>query len=288
MTGGEPVSTPPPGPGGWTVRRSGGEADPVPGGLTVATTSNPAFSNKAFAGYDQVYGVPGSAVMTVQGAIGKTFGLLAVLSATFLWSWNASAQHQLQPVVLPAAAIAALVLALVTIFKPAASPWTAPLYAAFEGVFLGTFSYLIEHMGIRATYPGIALQAVSMTCGTLFCMLFVYSTGMIRVTDKLRAGVVAATGAVFLVYMVALVLQMFGMRVPFLRDFSPISIVVSLVIVGIAAFNLLLDFDQIETGARNSAPKYMEWYGAFGLMVTLVWLYMEILNLLRMINGRDR
>lgn len=254
----------------------------------MATTSNPAFSNQAFAGYDQVYGASPSTVMTVQGAIGKTFGLLAILSATFLWSWNASADHQITPVVLPAAFIAALVLALVTIFKPAASPWTAPLYAAFEGVVLGTFSYLIEHMGIKGAYPGIALQAVSMTCGTLFCMLFVYATGMIRVTDKLRAGVTAATGAICLVYMVSIVLGMFGMQVPFLHDFSPISLVVSLVIVGIAAFNLLLDFDQIEAGARNSAPKYMEWYGAFGLMVTLVWLYLEILQLLRQFNGRSR
>ncbi|GAC1471839.1 MAG: hypothetical protein NVSMB9_18400 [Isosphaeraceae bacterium] len=148
-------------------------------------------------------------------------------------------------------------------------------------------SYLIEQSGIRGAYPGIAMQAVSMTCGTLFCMLFVYATGMIRVTDKLRAGIVSATGAICLVYMAAFVLQLFGIQVPFLRSFSLLSIGISFVIVGVAAFNLLLDFDFIDKGAASGAPKYMEWYGAFGLMVTLVWLYLEILQLLRQVQGRD-
>lgn len=254
----------------------------------MATTSNPAFSNDIFANYDQVYGAPRSTTMTIQGAVGKTFGLLAILSATAIWSWKAAAENDLSPAVLPVAAIGGLILALVTIMKPTVSPWTAPVYAAFEGVVLGALSYMIEHLGIKGAYPGIALQAVSMTCGVLFCMLFVYATGIIKVTDKLRIGITAATGAIFLVYMASFVLGFFGYQVPFLRSFSPIGIGISVVIVGVAAFNLLLDFDFIEKGARNSAPKYLEWYGAFGLLVTLVWLYIEILQLLRQINGRDR
>jgi len=208
-----------------------------------------------FAGYDQVYGLGAtrSTTMTVQGTVGKTSLLLAILSATALWSWNAAAQHQLQPVVLPAAAIGGLILAMVTIFKPTFAAYTSPIYAAFEGVFLGALSYLIEHSGIRGAYQGIAMQAVSLTCATLLCMLFVYGTGLIKVTDKLRAGIVSATGAICLVYIAAMVLRLFGVEVPFLRSFSMIGIGIGFVIVGVAAFNLLLDFDFIETGARNSA-----------------------------------
>jgi len=252
-------------------------------------TSNPAFSQDLFTGYGQVYGGTRSTAMTVQGAVGKTFLLLAVLSATAIWSWMAAFHQQLDPIVLPVAGIGGFVLALVTIFKPTLAPWTAPVYAAFEGVLLGGASFLIE-MGLRGkgAYPGIAMQAVSLTGATLFCMLFVYGTGLIRVTDKLRTGIVAATGAICLVYFTAIVLGLFGVSVPFLRTATPIGIGIGVVIVGVAAFNLLLDFDFIEQGARSGAPKYMEWYGAFGLLLTLVWLYLEILQLLRQIYDRGR
>ena len=182
----------------------------------MATSNNPAFSSDRFAALDQSYGETRGAVMTVQGTVSKTFLLLAVLSATALWSWQAASTHQLQPVVLPAAAIGGFVLALITIFKPTAAPWTAPVYAAFEGVFLGAFSYLIEH-SVRGATPGIALQAVSMTCGTLFVMLFLYASRIIPVTDKLRMGIVAATGALCLVYFASFMLSMFGVSVPFLK-----------------------------------------------------------------------
>jgi uncharacterized YccA/Bax inhibitor family protein len=248
-------------------------------------TSNPAFSNDMFAGFDQVYGAGKSTTMTVQGTIGKTFALLAILSATAIWSWTAETDGNLQPIVLPAAGIGGFILAMITIFKPSLSPWTAPIYAAFEGVFLGSLSFLIEH-SLGKNYPGIAIQAVSMTMGTLLVMLFVYGTGLIRVTDRLRAGIVAATGALCLVYMISFVVTLVGYRVPFINDANPIGIGFSVFVVGLAAFNLLLDFDFIEKGARASAPKYMEWYGAFGLMVTLVWLYLEILRLLRKLQDR--
>jgi uncharacterized YccA/Bax inhibitor family protein len=255
--------------------------------MTLATTSNPAFSEKAFAGYDQVYGTTRTAVMTVQGTVGKTFALLAILSATAIYSWNATASGDMQPVVMPAAAIGGLVLAMVTIFRPQLAPWIAPVYAAFEGVFLGALSFVIEHYALHGRYPGIALQAVSMTTGTLFVMLFVYGAGIIRVTERLKAGIITATGAIALVYLVSMVVSLFGGRVPFIHDASPIGIGFSVFVVGLAAFNLLLDFDFIEKAARSGqAPKFMEWYGAFGLMVTLVWLYLEILRLLSKLSDR--
>ena len=253
------------------------------------STSNPAFSKETFAGFEQVYGANRSVAMTVQGTIGKTFALLGILTATALWAWNQTQNQQLSMAVLPAAGIGGFILALITIFKPSASPWTAPVYAAFEGVFLGSLSFLVE-AGVRQKfgneYPGIALQAVTLTCGTLFCMLFAYASGLIKVTERLRAGVVAATGAIALVYGISLLLSLFGVRVPFLYDASPVSIGISMVVVGVAAFNLLLDFDTIEYGARREAPKYMEWYAAFGLILTLVWLYLEFLRLLRKLQDR--
>jgi len=256
----------------------------------LATSGNPAFSHDLFANYEQVYGRTRGAVMTLQGTIGKTAALLAILSATAIWSWNAASSGQLQAIVIPASAIGGLILAMITIFRPTVAPWTAPLYAAFEGVFLGAISYLIE-TSVKVVHdqaPGIALEAVSLTAATLCIMLFVYGTGLIRVTDRLRAGIVAATGAICLVYFVSFLVQLFGYSVPFLHGASVWSIGFSLFVVGLAAFNLLLDFDFIEQGSRMEAPKYMEWYGAFGLMVTLIWLYLEILRLLRNLQSDRR
>jgi uncharacterized YccA/Bax inhibitor family protein len=279
----------------WSAPRwRGGEGErpasraPIRGRTTLATTGNPAFSNELFTNYDQVYGQPQSAVMTLQGTIGKTFALLAILSATAIYSWNATADGRLQGIVIPAAGIGGFILALITIFRPTISPWTAPIYAAFEGVFLGALSALIEaHVTtIKGVPQGIAIQAVSLTACTMFIMLFVYATGLIRVTDQLRAGIVAATGAICLVYLVSMVLGMFGYNVPFLRGASTVSIGFSVFVVGLAAFNLLLDFDMIDQACRHEAPKYMEWYGAFGLMVTLIWLYLEILRLLSKLQER--
>ncbi len=256
--------------------------------------NNPAFSNDMLAGYDQVYGVERapSTVMTVNGAISKTFILLAILSATAIYSWNASFQHELDPAVLIGAAIGGMVLAMITIFVPKTAPWLAPVYAGFEGIFLGAISYLIEngligrHVARGIVFPGIAMQAVALTCGTLFVMLFIYRTGLIRVTHKLYVGITAATGAVCLFYMAAILVQLFGGDIPLFRTPTPIGIGIGLVIVGIAAFNLLIDFDFMEKAAESQAPKYMEWYTAFGLILTLVWLYLEILQLLRQFYDR--
>ncbi|MDE2508604.1 MAG: Bax inhibitor-1/YccA family protein [Planctomycetota bacterium] len=248
------------------------------------STGNPAFAHE-FQGYEQVYGSAGVRTATVQGTVGKTFGLAGILSAAAIYTWSQAAANQIQPMVYIASIIGALVLAIVTIVKPKLSPWTAPFYALLEGVVLGAVSYTVEKQ-FRG-YPGIALQAVSMTLGALIVMLFLYATRIIRVTNRLAMIIVGATGAIGLVYLVSFIAMFFGARVPFLTSASPLGIGFSVVVCGVAAFNLLLDFDFIERTAAAGAPKYMEWYGAFGLMVTLVWLYLEILRLLSKLS-RDR
>ena len=216
----------------------------------------------------------------------KTFLLLAIMSATALWSWHTLASGQLQLGVIPVAGIAGFILAMVTIFKPTVAPWTSPVYAAMEGVFLGAISQIVE-LKFHRVYPGIALQAVMLTSGTLLAMLLVYANGIIRVTDRLKAGIVMATGAVCLFYFASIILRMFGVQT-FAFSSSVYGIGFSLFVVGLAAFNLLLDFDFIEQAAARQMPKYMEWYGAFGLLVTLVWLYLEMLRLLsKMASNRN-
>jgi uncharacterized YccA/Bax inhibitor family protein len=232
-----------------------------------------------------VYGARRSTTMTVEGTVGKTSVLLAVLAATAIWSWNATAAGQLAFGVLLGSLLGAVVVAIITISRPTAAPWSAPIYAALEGIFLGSFSQMIDvRYGVTVrgvALNGIALQAIGLTCGVMFVMLFVYATRLIRVTDKLRAAIVMATGALCMFYLVAVVLQFFGVMMPLVFSSSIYGVGFSLFVVGLAAFNLLLDFDFIEHCVRSGAPKYMEWYGAFGLMVTLVWLYLEILRLLR-------
>ncbi len=246
------------------------------------TSSNPAFSGGAFSGYDQVYGVGRSTTMTVMGTVGKTFAMLAILSVTAMWSWDAARQGELPPIALPGAAIVGFIIAMITIAKPTFSPITAPLYAAVQGVFLGAISQYFE-----LKFKGIATQATMLTIGVTASMLTVYGTGLIKVTNQLATGITAATGGIALVYLVSMIARMFGMPLPFIHGGGAISIGFSLFVVGLASFNLLLDFEVIRTGAERGAPKWMEWYGAFGLMVTLVWLYLEILRLLSKLQRRD-
>jgi uncharacterized YccA/Bax inhibitor family protein len=193
-----------------------------------------------------------------------------------------SSGSELMIPVMIGSAILGFIVAMVTIFKPTWAATTAPIYAAVEGVFLGALSSMIEARG----YRGIALQAVSLTMGTLFVMLVLYSTRIIKVTQRLTTGIIAATGAVALLYFVTIILSFFHISVPFIHSAGPIGIAFSLFVVALAAFNLLLDFDYIEKSAAHGAPKSMEWYGAFGLIVTLVWLYLEILRLLQKLQDR--
>jgi uncharacterized YccA/Bax inhibitor family protein len=217
-------------------------------------------------------------VMTVQGTVWKTWILLALLTWTASWAWNRP------DIVLRytwAWGLGAFALALITIFKKQAAPITAPLYAVVEGLLIGAISLMFERR-----YPGVVLQAVMLTFGTLGALLVAYQSRLIKVTENFKLGVFAATGGVMLIYLVDMIMRIFGKSVPVIHQASPLGIAFSVAVVMIAAFNLVLDFDFIEQGAERGAPKYMEWYGAFGLMVTLIWLYLEILRLLG--KTRDR
>ncbi len=173
-------------------------------------THNPAFSRNLFPGYEQVYGVPQSTTMTVQGTVTKSFVLLAILLATGAWAWTAIAGQTLGYGMLVGASIGGLVVAMITMFKPTVAPWTAPIYAALEGVLLGAISQVVE----MRYGQGIAVQAVSLTCGVLFIMLFMYATRIIRVTDKLKMGIVVATSALCFFYLITMVLSFFHVAVP--------------------------------------------------------------------------
>ena len=216
--------------------------------------------------------------MTINGAIHRACFLLLCVLATAAWAWNrlfASHNRRAFLAYLLIALLAGFVVALVTVFKKQWSPVTAPIYALLQGLLLGTISSLME-----ARFPGIAIEAVALTFGTCFGLLLAYRSGLIRVTNKVRFGITAATGGLASVYLLTLALRLLGMRDPFDFGSGPVGILVCLVIVALAALNLILDFDFIERGARTGAPKYMEWYAAFGLMVTLIWLYLEVLRLL--------
>ncbi len=242
-------------------------------------SSNPAFNENLLGHFD--YASPRSAVMTVQGTVVKSLVLLTILMGTAGWAWTQIQANELKPAVFFGAALGGTILAFVTIFSQKAAPWTAPVYAALEGVFLGGISFFTDQK-----YPGLAIQAVMATGGVTFVMLFLYGTRMIQVTGKLAGAIVAATGAICLLYLISMVMSLFGTSMPFIHASGPIGIAFSVFVVGLAAFNLLLDFDFIERGAEHNLPKYMEWYGAFGLMLTLVWLYLEILRLLRKLSDR--
>jgi uncharacterized YccA/Bax inhibitor family protein len=245
-------------------------------------TSNPVLSDNAFQRARGAY-YEGTDTMTVQGTGIKTgiLLLLAFLSAAFAWTQTAGGAVQtLTPMVI-GGSIVGLIAAMVGFFKPTASPYAAPVYAVAEGLVLGFISQIVN-----VRFPGVAFQAVCLTFGTLFTLLIAYQSGWIKVTEKLRAGIVAATGAIFLVYFIGWIMSFFGAGIPYIHQSGAIGIGFSLFVVAIAALNLVLDFDFIDRGARAGAPKYMEWYGALGLMVTLVWLYFEILRLLAKLQDR--
>jgi uncharacterized YccA/Bax inhibitor family protein len=242
-------------------------------------TSNPALNENTFKGEAAVAGEP----MTLQGTVNKTGVLLLCVVATAAWTWGI-AHSQAPQAALPwmiGGLVGGLVFSLVTIFKKEWAPITAPIYALCEGLALGGISALLEMQ-----YPGIAIQAMGLTFAVTAVMLVLYTSGVLRATPKFTVGVIAATGGIFVLYMVDLVLGMFGHHVPLLNSSGPWGIAISVAIVIIAALNLILDFDFVETGVHASAPKYMEWYGAFGIMVTLVWMYLEILRLLSKIRDR--
>ncbi len=243
-------------------------------------TSNPALNDKVFRGLPAAVGE----TMTLEGTVNKTGILLLCAVATAAWTWHLAMNPDTLPLdylLLLVGLFGGLIFALITTFKKAWSPVTAPIYALLEGLVLGGLS-----ASLNARYPGIAIESVCLTFGTLLVLLMAYRSGMIKVTQKFRLGVVAATAAIFLFYMAEILLGFFGIHFVAVNGSGPLGIGISLVIVCVAALNLVLDFDFIERGVAAGAPKYMEWYGAFGLMVTLVWLYLEMLRLLAKVRGR--
>jgi uncharacterized YccA/Bax inhibitor family protein len=243
-------------------------------------TSNPALNAKTFERFGPGVAA-GSEPMTIEGTVNRTAFLLLLLVATATWTWSQTAAGVPVGGYLLGGILGGLVAALVTIFKPTWAPVTAPIYALLEGLALGAISAYFQ-----ARFPGIVIQAVALTFGVLFALLLAYRSGLIPVTQNFRLGVVAATGGIAIFYVVAIVLGFFHISIPFLHEGSWLGIGFSLFVVVIAALNLVLDFDFIEKGAEQGAPKVMEWYAAFGLIVTLVWLYLEILRLMSKLRSR--
>ena len=242
-------------------------------------SNNPVLKERAFAG-----AIPTGETMTIQGTVNKTGLLLLFVVVAAAWTWgmaHSETPDAAYPWIL-GGALGGFVVALVTIFKKEWSPISAPVYALFEGLVLGGISAIFER-----SYPGIAVQAISLTFGVMFVMLLAYKFRIVQATRGFKLGVIAATGGIAIVYLINMVTSLFfHTSIPVLYSSGPWGIGISLFVVIVASLNLIIDFDMIETGARMGAPKYMEWYGAFGLMVTLIWLYMEILRLLSKVRRR--
>lgn len=235
-------------------------------------TSNPLLKREA------AYSGTTEASMSLNGTVNKTGILLMICIAAAAFSWN---RPELRGGWLALAIFGGFVLSLVAIFKPATSPWLAPIYAALEGLALGAISYIFN-----VRYPGIAPNAVILTFAVLGLFLFLYVTRIVQVTRGMMIAVVAATGGICLVYLIDMVLGMFGHGIGAFYSSGPLGIGLSLFICAIAAFNFFLDFAAIEGYIRAGSPKYMEWYAGLSLLITLVWLYLEILRLLSKIQSR--
>jgi uncharacterized YccA/Bax inhibitor family protein len=244
-------------------------------------SGNPALNKNTFKNLNRTSSSPlvGDQSMTIKGTVDKTAISLLLLVVAGYYSYSINS-----PVLLIGGALAGFITAIITIFNKKVAPITAPLYAIFEGLALGGISFMYAQQ-----YEGIVLNAISLTALILLSLLMAYRSGLIKPSENFKLGVVAATGGIFLVYLVSFIGSFFGMDLSILNptNGSMFSIIFSLVVILIASLNLVLDFDFIEEASENGAPKYMEWYAAFGLMVTLVWLYLEILRLLAKINSRD-
>ena len=239
-------------------------------------TANPALQSDTFR-KSMSASTASTGVMTINGVVNKTglALLILIISASFTWSNPELAGLAVIGL------ISGIVAAIATIFKPTIANITVPIYAISQGLVLGALSRVFEMQ-----YPGIAVQAIFLTFGTLGSLLLAYMSGLIKATENFKLGVFAATGAIAVVYLINFIMSFFGSGIGVIHSSSPMGILFSLVVVGIAALNLVLDFDFIEEGAEIGAPKYMEWYATFGLLVTLIWLYIEILRLLSKLNDR--
>jgi len=238
--------------------------------------------------------------MTVGGTVTKTYILLALCAASAIFAWSLVAPAGGGPSkvgvwpLIGIGGLGGLLVGLFTVFKPAASPYTAPIYALLEGLLVGGLSAMYavsfakeDASGQLAPNYGMVFNAVLLTFGMLGAMLLAWRSGLIKVTDRFRMIIVSAIGGIMLVYLVGMVMSFFGGGIPLIHGSGPIGIGFSVVVIGIAGLSLTLDFDFIARGVQAGAPKHMEWYAGFGLLVTLVWLYIEILHLLAKLQGRD-
>jgi uncharacterized YccA/Bax inhibitor family protein len=252
--------------------------------MSLFKSGNPTLSENKFR--DTVLSTPlsGENCMTVQGTVQKFGFMLLMLMGSAFYSWKEAMElGDGLTTMIWGGAIGGLVIGLVISFKREWSGYLAPLYALLEGLFIGAISAMYN-----VAFPGIVANAVGLTFGVGIAMYFLYTMRIIRATEKFRAVIVTATVGIGIFYLLVMVLGMFGINnMSFLHEGTPLGIGISLFVVAIAALNLILDFDMIEQGAAVGAPKYMEWYGAFGLMVTFVWLYLEMLRLLSKLNSRD-
>ncbi|MBN1184678.1 MAG: Bax inhibitor-1/YccA family protein [Bacteroidales bacterium] len=256
--------------------------------MRIGRSANPALNRNTFV--NVAHAETSDEVMTLNGTVNKTLIMLLLVMGAAAYTWNLffkSIDPETGAVAgtvngwMIGGGIGGFIAALVTIFKKTWAPYSAPVYALLEGLFLGAISAYFN-----AQFPGIVFNAVLLTFGILFFLLFLYKSRIIKPTENFKLGVFAATGGIFFVYLISWVLRLFGVSVGFIHDSGPIGIGFSLVVVVIASLNLVLDFDFIEQGAEQGAPKYMEWYAAFGLIVTLVWLYLELLRLLAKLSSR--
>ena len=213
--------------------------------------------------------------MSVTGAVNKTITLTLLLMITALFSFAYPS-----PLLMWGGAIGGLIAVIVSVMKPHLSPTVAPIYALLEGLFVGSISAFYG-----AAFNGIVFQAITLTLALLFIMLMIYKSGLIKVTDKFRTGVVMATGAIFVVYLINFVLGFFGISMPYLHESGMMGIGISIAIIGVACLNFLLDFDNFDKGEEMGLPRYYEWFFGMGLLITLVWLYVEMLSLLARLNS---
>jgi len=242
-------------------------------------SGNPALSRRSFSEFSKAD--TGEGHMTISGTVNKTALSLVLLMTTALYTWNMPVNDPRLGILTMVGIFGGLILALITIFKKHLAPYTVPGYALMEGFAIGAISTFFE-----SRFPGIVTQAVFLTFGTLGALLLAYRSGLIKVTENFKLGIFAATGGIGLIYLLNFILGFFGSGISMVNSSSGFGILFSIVVVTIAALNLVLDFDFIEEGAEKGAPAYMEWYGAFGLLVTLIWLYLEILRLLSKLNSR--
>lgn len=250
--------------------------------MALFKSSNPSLKPDTFS--NLVRTSDGNA-MSIEGTINKIAFLGLIVFASALYTWNLFEATQEMSEIIPYVSggfIGGFVLALLIIFNKPMAKYLAPIYALLEGLALGALSAIMEFQ-----FPGVVLQALLLTFGILFSLLFIYRLKIIKVTENFKLIVASATMGIALVYLVSWIGSFFGFEIAMIHSSGTWGIVFSLVVIVIAAMNLIMDFDFIEQGAKSNAPKYMEWYAAFGLMVTLVWLYIEVLRLLAKLNSRD-